>query len=50
VVELIVRWFTGDDLTPTERESITRVGCRTSQPGLRSLEHLDPAVGDDVVG
>jgi hypothetical protein len=32
-----------------ERDAITRVGCRTRQPGLRSLEHLDSCDRDDVV-
>ena len=31
--------------TPT----ITRIGCRTRQPGLRSLADLDPAIADDVM-
>ena len=26
----------------------TRIGCRTRQPGLRSLDHLDPTIADDV--
>ena len=28
---------------------ITRIGCRTRQPGLRSLTELDPAIADDVI-
>jgi hypothetical protein len=28
---------------------IVRIGCRTRQPGLRSLDHLDRAIANDVV-
>jgi hypothetical protein len=48
LVELVVRWFVGGDTTVEERRMITRIGCRTRQPGLRSLDHLDPAIADDV--
>jgi hypothetical protein len=48
LVELVVRWFVGDDTTGEERDGITRIGCRTRQPGLRSLEHPDPAIAGDV--
>jgi hypothetical protein len=46
-VELVVRWFVGGDTTVEERRMIVRIGCR--QPGLRSLDHVDPAIADDVV-
>ena len=49
LVELVVRWFVGDDTTHEERQTITRIGCRTRQPGLRSLADLDPAIADDVM-
>ncbi len=48
LVELVVGWFVGDDTTAEERQTITRIGCRTQQPGLRSLDHLDAAIADDV--
>jgi hypothetical protein len=48
LVELVVRWFAGGDTTVEKRQAIRRIGCRTKQPGLRSLEHLDPAVATDV--
>jgi hypothetical protein len=48
LVELVVRWFVGDDTTHEKRRMITRLGCRTRQPGLRSLADLDPAIADDV--
>ena len=44
LVELVVRWSVGDDTTHEERQTITRIGCRTRQPGLRSLADLDPAI------
>ena len=50
LVELVVRWFVGGDITVEERQTITRIGCRTRQPGLRSLADLDPAIADDVMG
>ncbi len=49
LVELVVRWFVGDDTTHAERQMIARIGCCTRQPGLRSIEVLYPAVADDVV-
>jgi len=49
LVEIVVRWFVGDETTEDERRAIIRIGCRTEQPGLRSLEGLDPAIADDVV-
>jgi hypothetical protein len=49
LVEMVVRWFVGDETTDDERRAIIRIGCRTEQPGLRSLEHLDPAIAGDVV-
>ena len=48
LVELVVRWFVGDDTTNEERQTITRIGVHTRQPGLRSLERLAPAIADDV--
>ena len=48
LVDLIVRWFTGEHLSDEQRDAITRVGCRTRQPGLRSLERLDDAIVADV--
>ena len=47
LVELVVRWFVDGDTTEEERER-SRIGCRTRQPGLRSLAELDPAIADDV--
>ena len=47
-VELVVRWFVGDATTHEERQMITRIGCRTRQPGIRSLTELDPAIADDL--
>jgi hypothetical protein len=38
LIELGVQWFIG----------ILQIGCRTTQPGLRALDHLDPAIADDV--
>ena len=49
LVELVVRWFVGGATTREERDAIARIGCRTRQPGLRSLELLDPAIADDVL-
>ena len=49
LVELVVRWFVGADTTVEERRMIVRIGCRTRQPGLRSIENLEPAIADDVV-
>jgi transposase-like protein len=49
LVELIVRWFIGAETTQEERQAIVRVGCRTNQPGLRSLEQVDAAIADDVI-
>jgi hypothetical protein len=49
LVELVVRWFVDGDVDREERQAITRIGCRTRQPGLRSLEQLDPAIADDVI-
>jgi hypothetical protein len=49
LVELVVRWFVGDETTHEERQMIVRIGCRTSQPGLRSLADLDPAITGDVM-
>ena len=43
-------WFVGGDITVEERQTITRIGCCTRQPGLRSLADLDPAIADDVMG
>jgi hypothetical protein len=49
LVERIVGWFRRSRDDREARDAITRVGCRTRQPGLRSLEHLDSRVVDDVV-
>ena len=49
LVELVVRWFVGGATSREERDAIARIGCRTRQPGLRSLEVLDPAIADDVL-
>jgi len=48
LVELVLHSFVGDDTTIEERQMVTRIGCRTRQPGLRSLDQLDPTIADDV--
>jgi hypothetical protein len=48
LVELVVAWFCGADLADAERDAIERVGVAVRQPGLRSLDTLEPMLAVDV--
>ena len=45
LVEMIVRWFAGEELGERDRQAITRVGGHTAHPDLRSLVDVDPVHG-----
>lgn len=48
LVDFIVRFLLGDDLDHEKRAAITRVGCRTKAPGLRTLDRIDPIMAAEV--
>ncbi|MGH9136630.1 MAG: helix-turn-helix domain-containing protein [Acidimicrobiales bacterium] len=48
LIDLVVRWLLGETLTEDDRDAVRRVGCRTTEPGLRTLTHLEPDIRSEV--
>jgi hypothetical protein len=46
LVEMIVAWYVGDDIGESERGAIIKVGVNLTQPGLRALADVDPAIAE----